>query len=138
MASRPTGLGGEQMGTGVNGLRAERKAVNDLRMQAGAVDAAQHSHDEVFWWRCHVLDTACAWDTRESQQCGRSRARGVFHRVRGVVLVGRGWLPVDSAACHWVEAQSALLPGFLHEPGVPTAGDRKRVLPVDAQRQVGM
>ncbi len=124
MASRPTGADGEQMGMEAGDLRAERETVDDLGVQAVARDAAQRSHDGVFWWRCHVLDTVCAWDRRDSQQYGRSRARAAFHRVRVVVPAGRGWLPVDSAACHWVEAQSALLPGFLHEPGVPIAEAR--------------
>jgi len=92
---------------------------------------------EAFWWRCHALDIVCVWDTRDSRQYGQNRARGAFHRALGVVLVGREWLPVDSGACQWVEAQSALLPGFPHELRVPTAGARKRVLPVKARRWIG-
>jgi hypothetical protein len=109
---------------GADDLRAAMEVVDDLRGQAGTVDAAQRSPDEVFWWRRHVLDTACAWDRRGSRQDGRSRARAACHRVRGVVPVGRVLLPADSKAGHWVEAQSSLLPSFPHEPHAPTAEAR--------------
>jgi hypothetical protein len=137
VASRPRGSDGEQTSWEEEDPDAPPRSAGHFRAQMGAVDAAPRSRDEAFWWRCHALDTACVGDTRDSRQYGQNRARGAFHRVLGVVLVGRGWLPVDSGACHWVEAQSALLPGFPHELRVPTAGVRKRVLPVKARRWVG-
>jgi len=115
---------GEDEGQG----QKDTKAVAHLA-PSSAVDAEQHSHDEVFWWRRRVLDIGCVRDRSDSQQHGRHRAHGLSHRARGVVPVDRALPLADSAACRQTEEESLALPGCLFALHVPTAGDRRMVQP---------
>ena len=112
------------MGMEAGDLRAESPSLHDLDVQAEAMDAAQRSRDGVFWWRCHVLDTACAWGRNDSQQCGQHRAHAPSHRVRDVAPVDRAWPLADTAVCHQAAGESRVPPGFLFAQHVPTVEAR--------------
>jgi hypothetical protein len=100
-----------------------------LLILAETVDAGQRSPDAVFWWRCHVLDIACAWDNCDSLRCGPHRAHAPSHHARGVAPVDRAWLLADNAACHQAAGESPVPQNFLFALHVPTVEERRRISP---------
>jgi hypothetical protein len=81
-------------------------------------------YNEVFWWRCHVLDIECVRDSSDSQRSGQHRVQALSHRVRGVAPVDRALLPADNAACRQPGGESLVPPGFLLALHAPTARAR--------------